>query len=88
MRELMMEVITAANAQNLKVDPACAETQISRTRPMGPYRASTLIDFERKQPLELDALFREPLRRAVEAGVKTPRLSALVRVLGQLDAVR
>jgi 2-dehydropantoate 2-reductase len=85
-RELMMEVIAAANAQSLKVDPACAETQISRTRPMGPYRASTLIDFERKQPLELDALFREPLRRAEKAGVATPRLAALVRLLGQLDA--
>ena len=86
--ELMMEVIAAANAQDLKVDPACAETQISRTRPMGPYRASTLIDFERKQPLELDALFREPLRRAVEASVATPRLAALVRLLGQMDAAR
>jgi 2-dehydropantoate 2-reductase len=87
-RELMMEVIAAANAQHLKVDPACAETQISRTRPMGPYRASTLIDFERKQPLELEALFREPLRRAEKAGVATPRLAALVRLLGQLDAGR
>jgi 2-dehydropantoate 2-reductase len=85
-RELMTEVIAAANAQHLKVDPACAEMQISRTRSMGAYRASTLIDFERKQPLEIDALFLEPLRRAQRAGVRTPRLSALCRVLSALEA--
>src|SRR5215213_5180355 len=47
-RELMHEVIATAHAQGFKVDPPCAETQIERTRSMGAYRASTLIDFERK----------------------------------------
>ena len=85
-RELMNEVIAAANAQELGVDPRWADIQIERTRSMGAYRASTLIDFERKQPLELDALFREPLRRAQKAGVSTPRLAALCRVLEHLDS--
>jgi 2-dehydropantoate 2-reductase len=84
-RELMHEVIAAANAQDLQVDPACAEIQIERTRTMGAYRASTLIDFERRQPLELGALFLEPLRRARRAGVAVPRLAALCRVLTELD---
>jgi len=84
-RELMNEVIAGANAQNLDVDPACAEIQIARTRSMGAYRASTLIDFERRQPLELEALFLEPLRRAQRAGVTVPRLAALGGVLAQLD---
>lgn len=84
-RELMTEVIAAANAQKLDVDPGWGEVQISRTRPMGAYRASTLIDFERKQPLELEALFLEPLNRAQKAGLTSPRLSALCRVLAALD---
>ena len=84
-RELMSEVIAAANAQQLKVDPGYAEVQISRTRPMGAYRASTLIDFERKQPLEVEALFLQPLNRAKQAGVPTPRLSALCRILAALE---
>jgi 2-dehydropantoate 2-reductase len=84
-RDLMNEVIAAANAQDLKVDPECADVQIERTRTMGAYRASTLIDFERKQSLELEALFLEPLRRAQRAGVSTPRLAALCHVLTQLD---
>jgi ketopantoate reductase len=52
---------------------------------MGAYRASTLIDFERGQPLELRSLFLEPLRQATQAGVGMPRLSALCAVLKDLD---
>lgn len=84
-RELMLEVIATANALGLKVEESCADDQIERTRTMGAYRASTLIDFERGQPLEVEALFREPLREAMAAGVNTPRLEALCRVLEKLD---
>ena len=87
-RELMNEVIAAAHAQNLKVDPGLADFQIERTRAMGAYRASTLIDFERGQPLELEAVFLRPLRQAQSAGVSTPRLAALCSVLSQLDVRR
>ena len=87
-REVMNEVIAAANAQDLGVDPALADFQIERTRSMGAYRASTLIDFERGQPLELEALFLRPLRQAENAGARVPRLAALCSVLSQLDARR
>ena len=84
-RELMLEVITAANALGLKVRESLAEKQIAKTRTMGAYRASTLIDFERRQPLELESLFLEPLRQARRAGVPTPRLAALCAVLSALN---
>jgi 2-dehydropantoate 2-reductase len=84
-RELMGEVITTANALGLGVAPELAEKQIERTRTMGAYKASTLIDFERRQALELDSMFLEPLRQAQAAGVAVPRLAALGRVLRQLD---
>lgn len=87
-RELMLEVIAAANAQKLKIDSTYAEFQVERTRTMGAYRASTLIDFERGQPLELEALFLEPLRQARAAGVAVPRLANLGRVLEQMDSAR
>ena len=48
---------------------------------MGAYKASTLIDFQRGQPLELESMFLDPLRRAQKAGVATPRLAALAAVL-------
>ena len=86
-RELMGEVIAAANAFGLKVDQDYGEREIARTRPLGAYRASTLIDFERGHPLELDALFLEPLRQAQRAGLPTPRLAALAAVLRQFNPV-
>jgi 2-dehydropantoate 2-reductase len=84
-RELMLEVIRIANALGFAIPDSLADKQIERTRTMGAYQASTLIDFERGQPLELEALFLEPLRQAREAGVPVPRLEALSRVLRQLD---
>jgi len=81
----MLEVIAAANALGLKIPETLADKQIERTRNMGAYKASTLIDFERRQPLELDSMFLEPLRQAKKAGVPAPRLSALCRVLTALD---
>ncbi len=84
-RELMLETIATANALGLGVAPVLAEKQIERTRTMGAYRASTLIDFERNQPLELETMFLEPLRQAQKAGVPTPRLAVLCRVLTALN---
>jgi 2-dehydropantoate 2-reductase len=84
-RELMLEVIAAAGALGFKISESLAAEQIERTRSMGAYKASTLIDFERGQPLELESMFLEPLRRAQKAGVATPRLAALGAVLKALD---
>jgi 2-dehydropantoate 2-reductase len=84
-RELMLETIAAARAKGLDVPESAAENQISRTRQMGAYKASTLIDFERGQPLELESLFLEPWREARSLGVPCPRLSALCGILSLLN---
>jgi 2-dehydropantoate 2-reductase len=83
--EVMRETIAAARAQGLAVPESAADEQVRRTREMGTYRASTLIDYERGLPLELESLFGEPLRRARRAGVPVPRLAALHAVLSALD---
>jgi len=88
LRDLMLEVIAAAGALGFEIPASYAEEQIERTRTMGAYKASTLIDFERHQPLELEGMFLEPLRRAQAAGVPVPRLAALCAVLQQLDQTR
>jgi 2-dehydropantoate 2-reductase len=84
-RELMAEVVAAANAQGFPIPESVIEHRIERTRQMGAYKASTLIDYERGQPLELDGLFLEPLRRARAAGLAMPRLGALCQVLSRLN---
>jgi 2-dehydropantoate 2-reductase len=83
-RELMMETIGAARALGFDIPDSTADFQINRTRAMGAYKASTLIDFERGQALELESLFIEPLRQAHRAGAKCPRLEKLCQLLPQL----
>lgn len=83
--ELMLEVIGAARSLGYDVPDSLADKQIERTRTMGAYKASTLLDFEKRLPLELESLFLEPLRQAKKVGALVPRLEALCRILQQLD---
>lgn len=79
--ELMLEVIHTAQALGFAVPETAVQENLDRTRTMGAYKASTVVDYERGQPIELRSLFLEPLRQAQRAGVPAPRLAALVRVL-------
>jgi 2-dehydropantoate 2-reductase len=85
-RELMAEVISAGNANGLNIPEELAQDLIDKTRIMGAYKPSTLIDFERGAPVELDSLFLEPLRRAEQKQILMPRLRTLCAVLKTLNA--
>ena len=85
-RELMWEVISAARAKGYCIPDAVVDHQVERTRMMQAYRASTLVDFEHGKPLELESMFREPLRQAKAAGIATPGLATLCEVLNALEA--
>lgn len=85
-RELMHEVIAAARGLGFGLPDSLADKQIERTLTMGAYKPSTVLDFENGLPLELSALFAEPLRHAQAAKVVTPRLANLCRVLAELNA--
>lgn len=86
-RDLMGEVVAAANALGFDLEQDLIEKNIEATKVMEAYRASTLVDFERGCPLELESLFRAPLRYAKEAGVDTPRLERLCQLLQQLQPI-
>lgn len=87
-RQLMGEVIGAARRLGFDAPATLADDMIRRTRTMGAYKASTLLDFEAGRPLELESLFLEPLKRSKAAGFAAPRLSALCGVLRDLDRSR
>jgi 2-dehydropantoate 2-reductase len=76
-RALMAEVIAAARAQGLALDDSLIDFNVERTRPMGPYRPSSMIDFVEGREIEFDAIWGEPLSRALAAGVEMPRLTRL-----------
>lgn len=84
-RELMLEVITAARAQGYDVSFDLADKMIKNTGEMGAYKPSTLLDFQNGLPLELETMFLEPLKRAEKFKAPTPRLNRLCKVLQELE---
>ncbi len=76
-KKLMLEVIAAAEAQGYRIDPDFADTNMEWSRTMGPYQPSSLIDFLSGDPVEAEAIFGEPLRRAKSVGCETPELEKL-----------
>jgi len=83
--ERLVEVIHAAQAIGYGVEERLADKMIERTRTMGAYKPSTLLDFQRGLPIELNALLLEPLRQAKEAGVGVPVLERLCSALQWLN---
>jgi 2-dehydropantoate 2-reductase len=78
-RAIMAEVLRAARALGVSLGDGLIDSNVERTRPMGAYRTSSMIDFVEGREVELGPIWEEPLRRAREAGVEMPRTEALYR---------
>ena len=85
---LMGEVIAAANKRGHALPVAAAAEQIRRTETMSAYKPSTLLDFESGKPLEIEAIWGEPLRRATAVGAQSPRLEVVYALLKSIDRLR
>lgn len=77
-RALMAEVITAGRALGLALGDELIDFNIDRTRPMGPYRTSSMIDYVEGREVEVAPIWEEPLRRANAAGIAMPHLTRLL----------
>ena len=89
--ELIREIVAAGNAdleahgQSARIDgPRIAHLFLTQTLGMGAYRPSTVIDYNNGRPLELDAIFRQPVQRASELGVGVPMMSMVASLVGKL----
>ena len=80
-RVLMREVISIAKASGVSIEDEYVEFQIERTRPMGDYKPSSLLDWRNGYEVEVEPIWGEPLRRARELGVKAPELQRLYEEL-------
>ena len=76
-RVLADEAVAAAAALGHPLPEGWADYQISRTPPMGPYRPSSMIDFIGGRPVEVEAIWGEPVRQAQAAGARIPGMTAL-----------
>lgn len=83
-RHLMKEVVEAAGRLGHFIEPDYIEQQIQRTYPMGAYKPSSLIDYMEGRPVEVEAIWGEPLRQATSAGLDCGRLETLYFLLKQL----
>ena len=75
---LMAEIIAAGRALGHNLGDDLIAYNIERTRPMGPYRTSSMIDFVAGREVEVGPIWQEPLRRANAAGVAMPHLEKLL----------
>jgi 2-dehydropantoate 2-reductase len=89
---LMEEVVLAGNAdlaaalEHVRIDgQALLEKMFKLTDTMGPYKPSTLIDFLEGKPMEVEAMFGEPLKRADSLGVSIPQLTLLTALMRKLN---
>ena len=84
-RELMLEVITAANAQGLTqpIAESFAERMLEFTDTMAAYKPSMQIDREEGRQLEIAAIFGAPLAFGRKKGIGMPRVEMLATLLAQ-----
>ena len=75
--ELMKEIQAGARALNIDIPDAFIENQPAYTRPLGAYKPSSLLDYQAHRPVEVEAIWGEPLRRGTKAGATMPCLALL-----------
>lgn len=88
-RDLMIEVITAANTQSLSkaIPEKYADDMLEFTDGLGEYKPSMQIDREEGRELEMKAIFRVPLECSSQQGVNMPRVEMLAVLLAQGSGV-
>ncbi len=85
---LMREVQRAAKGWGRIVEDEFLAKMIHDTEVMVPYATSMKLDFEHGRPMEIAALYNEPIRMARTKGVAMPLTSELARGLRQAEKRR
>jgi 2-dehydropantoate 2-reductase len=91
--QLMTEVVTAARQDGERLSPGQGRhlpadliaQMLERTAKMTPYRTSMKIDFDEGRPLEVEAIFGNPVQAARQAGLEVPRIEMLYHQLKAID---
>lgn len=78
-REIMQEVMACAAAYGHEIEESFIDHQIAITLPMKGYKPSSMIDFLAGRPVEVNAIWAEPLRRAQARGVVVPEMEDLYK---------
>ncbi len=82
---LMEEVAAAAAAYHCVIKPEFIEHMLTLTAKMHPYRTSMKIDADLQRPMEIEAMFYNPLQAAAAVGVPMPQTQMLYQQLDFLN---
>ncbi|MCB1102227.1 MAG: 2-dehydropantoate 2-reductase, partial [Kiritimatiellae bacterium] len=55
------------------------------TERMKPYKTSMMLDYERGNPMEISALYRDPLAAGLRGGAAAPCIAQIEAMLSLLD---
>lgn len=83
--ELMEEVLQSARACGISIGRQHIHKMLDDTRKMVPYASSMLLDYQAGRPLEVEAIFGNPLRAAIDHGYLPIRIQMLYRQLKFID---
>jgi 2-dehydropantoate 2-reductase len=83
--QIMWEVVTDGCACGVAVPDETVATMLDKTVRMKSYRTSMKIDFDEHRPMEVEAIFGNPLRAAQQARAKSPLIETLYQQLKFMD---
>ncbi len=84
---LMAEVIQVANKLGCNLSTSLIDYNIKETKSMGPYRPSSMIDFIEGRPVEVEAIWGNPVRVGRSVGVEIPKMEAMYDSIKSLSSI-
>ncbi|MDF7825600.1 putative 2-dehydropantoate 2-reductase [Pontiellaceae bacterium B12227] len=84
-RTLMLEVADAAAAACRPIEVDFINKMLSDTEKMKPYAPSMKLDYDRGNPMELEAIYGNPIRTAQAVGVEMPETRKLYHQLLKIN---
>jgi len=84
-RDLMTEVRAGAASVGRDIPESFIEAILDSTDKMTSYKPSMMLDAENGRPLEVEAIYAEPLRTAAEHGCELPAVRTIAQQLYFLD---
>jgi 2-dehydropantoate 2-reductase len=83
MYDLMMEVLTGANACGIKypIEKSFVQDMLEMTQKMTPYSPSMKLDYDNHRPMEIEYIYTRPLQTAFQAGVDMKKIAMLEKQL-------
>lgn len=79
--DLMLDVVKGAAAWGRTIDRGFVDKMLEYTRKMTPYKPSMFLDYEAGRPMELEAIYGNPIRAAEQKGEKLRAVKIFYRAL-------